>query len=78
MCTHPHFLFLRGFGGVVGSQALGVIAVSALVTLQQLLWRDKSQSTGYTALPTEIPQETHRFTLPKPLSTKGIYPTDFT
>lgn len=62
MCTHPHFLFLRGFGGVVWSQALGVIAVSALVTLQQLLWGDNSQSTGYTALPAKTRQETQRFT----------------
>lgn len=34
---HPNFLFLGGFGWVVGAQALRVIAVSALVTLQQLL-----------------------------------------
>lgn len=37
VCTHPNLLFLCGFGGVIWSQALRVIAVSALVTLQQLL-----------------------------------------
>lgn len=35
--TYPNFLFLGGFGWVVWAQALRVIAVSALVTLQQLL-----------------------------------------
>lgn len=35
--TDPNLLFLCGFGGVIWSQALRVIAVSALVTLQQLL-----------------------------------------
>ena len=35
--THPDSLLLGGGGGVVGGQALGVVAVTALITLQQRL-----------------------------------------
>jgi len=50
MGTHPNFLFLGGLGGVVWSQALGVIAVSALITLQQLLGGLMLPSTNVTEL----------------------------
>lgn len=46
----PNFLFLGGLGGVVWSQALGVIAVSALITLQQLLCSLMLPSTNVTEL----------------------------
>lgn len=46
----PNFLFLGGLGGVVWSQALRVIAVSALITLQQLLGSLMLPSTNMTEL----------------------------
>lgn len=39
--TYPNSLLLGGFGRVVGTQALRVIAVAALITLYQLLLQAK-------------------------------------